>query len=54
MDVSDAVFTLRWLFTSGPAPPYPLDYGSDPTADHLNCEVSYEEPCLAPELQADS
>ena len=37
-DISDAITTLAFLFTSGPSPsaPYP-DCAADPTFDGLNC-----------------
>ena len=44
-DVSDAVALLNWLFLGGEAPPAPgpLECGSDPTEDELDCGSF--EPC---------
>lgn len=38
LDVSDAVFTLHWLYASGKPPPEPEEWGPDPTPDKLCCE----------------
>jgi hypothetical protein len=39
IDISDAIFTLFWLFGNGapPPPPGPFNCGSDPTPDSLDC-----------------
>ena len=38
IDVSDAVFTLIYLFAGGAPFPDPDAYGPDPTEDFLDCE----------------
>ncbi len=44
LDITDAVFLLRWLFVRGDTPPAPLEgCGQDPTPDALTC-ASYP-PC---------
>jgi hypothetical protein len=44
LNLTDGIFTLRWLFSLGSAPAEPLLYGVDPTDDDLSCEHR-AEPC---------
>jgi hypothetical protein len=45
LDISDALFTLNFLFDSGPQPPSPYPFpGTDPSPDGLSCAFPPSEP----------